>query len=122
MNRKMYKARVTTSFALAHLAKEVVDKDWPAATAAFRLRVLVGENVGVLHRMRARLRRVAARRQDEPIRRALAILDVAVGKPNEVMHSESGTADRGVAGEETGVGDLVRSQGVRRSAQTNEPS
>ena len=85
MNRKMYKARVTTSFALAHLAKEVVDKDWSAAAAAFRLRVLVGENVGVLHRMRARLRRVAARRQDEPIRRALAILDVAVGKPNEVM-------------------------------------
>ena len=85
MNRKMYKARVTTSFALAHLAKEVVDEDWSAATAAFRLRVLVGENVGALHRMRARLRRVAARRQDEPIRRALAILDVAVGKPNEVM-------------------------------------
>ena len=66
MNRKMYKARVTTSFALAHLAKEVVDEDWSAATAAFRLRVLVGENVAVLHRMRARLRRVATRRQDEP--------------------------------------------------------
>ena len=85
MNRRAHKARVTTSFALAHLAKEVVDEDWSATTAAFRMRVLVGENVGVLHRMRARLRRVATLRQDEPIRRALAILDVAVGKPNEVM-------------------------------------
>ena len=85
MNRRTYKARVTTSFALAHLAKEVVDEDWSAPTAAFRLRVLVGENVAVLHRIRARLRRVATRAQDEPIRRALAILDVAVGKPNEVM-------------------------------------
>lgn len=85
MSRRTHKARVTTSFALAHLAKEVVDEDWSATTAAFRLRVLVGENVAVLHRMRARLRRVATWRQDEPIRRALAILDVAVGKPSEVM-------------------------------------
>ena len=37
MSRRTHKARVTTSFALAHLAKEVVDEDWSATTAAFRL-------------------------------------------------------------------------------------
>jgi hypothetical protein len=60
----------------AHLVKEVLNDDWSLAVSAFRLPVLVGANVGVLHHIRARLYRVASMRQDQPTRRALATLDV----------------------------------------------
>jgi hypothetical protein len=72
--------KITKSTALAHLAKEVSKEDWSATAAAFRLRVLVGEDVGVLHYIRARLYRAASKRQDQTTRRALETLEVAVGR------------------------------------------
>jgi len=89
MSTALKKQRACSRMTMAHLVKEVLDEDWSATTAAFRLRVLVGENLGVLHRMRARLRQVATRRQDGPTRRALATLDVAVGKPNQEVCGEA---------------------------------
>ena len=81
MSTALHRRRFASRVALAHLATEVVKEDWSATAAAFRLRVLVGENVGVLHRIRGRLYRVASERQDRTTRRALATLDIAVGRP-----------------------------------------
>jgi hypothetical protein len=75
--------RVTNRIALAHLAAEVLKEDWSAAAAAFRLRLLVGENIGILHRIRGRLYRVANEHRDQATRRALATLDFAVGSPSQ---------------------------------------
>jgi hypothetical protein len=79
MSTALHRVRIHNRMALDHLAKEVLKEDWSATAAAFRLRVLVGENVGVLHHIRARLYRVASIRQDQTTTRALATLDVAVG-------------------------------------------
>jgi hypothetical protein len=79
VTKTLHSVRVAKRVALAHLAREVVKEDWSAPAAAFRLRVLVGENVGVLHNIRARLHRLAATRQDENTQRALATLEVAAG-------------------------------------------
>jgi hypothetical protein len=81
MSTSLHSMRATNRTALAHLVTEVLKEDWTARAAAFRLRVLVGENVGVLHRIRGRLYRVANERQDQTTRRALATLDIAVGHP-----------------------------------------
>ncbi len=73
--------------ALAQLAKEVLKDDWSATGAALRMRVLVGENVGVLHHIRGRLCRVASVRRDPGTNRALATLDLAVGRGTIVRPS-----------------------------------
>jgi len=64
--------------ATCHLVKEVLDVHWSAAPAALRLRLLVGDDPGLLCHLRARLRRAAARRQTELTRRALATVDVVL--------------------------------------------
>ncbi|MGA3218349.1 MAG: hypothetical protein ABSE77_04595 [Acidimicrobiales bacterium] len=64
--------------ATCHLVKDVLDEHWSLETSTLRLRVLVGDDVSVLRRLRARLRRAAARRQTELTRRALATLDAVL--------------------------------------------
>jgi len=65
--------------ATCHLVKDVLDEHWCLETATLRLRVLVGDDVGLLCQLRARLRRAAARRQTELTGRALATLDAVLG-------------------------------------------
>jgi hypothetical protein len=100
MSTAPHRVRTSNRMALAHLAKEVLKEDWSATAATFRLRVLVGENVGVLHRIRGRLYRVASVRQDQTTTRALATLDVAVGSTvseRAPFHTISTTLATGVS-------------------------
>ena len=69
--------------------REVLDEHWSAAPAALRLSVLVGNDLGLLCHLRARLRRAAARRQSELTRRALATLDVVLASPRASTNTPS---------------------------------
>ena len=64
--------------ATCHLVKEVLDEHWSVEAAALRLQVLVGDDVGLLCQLRARLRRAAARRRSELTARALVTLDAVL--------------------------------------------
>jgi len=86
--------------ATCHLVREVLDEHWCVEIATLRLCVLVGDDVGLLCQLRARLRRAAARRQTELTGRALATVDAALmeyAKPGAlalVPHSSSRQLDR----------------------------
>jgi hypothetical protein len=64
--------------ATCHLVKEALDEHWSVEAAALRLRVLVGDDVGLLCQLRARLRRAAARSRSEVTGRALVTLDAVL--------------------------------------------
>ncbi len=64
--------------ATCYLVKEVLDEHWSVRPTALRLSVLVGDDLGLLCQLRARLRRASSRRRTELTRRALATLDVAL--------------------------------------------
>ncbi len=49
--------------ATCHLVKEGLDEHWSVEAATLRLRVLVGDDVGLLFQLRARLRLAAAGRR-----------------------------------------------------------
>jgi hypothetical protein len=67
--------------AIDHLVREALDERWSSGAAAFRLRVLVGDDRVLLRQLRARLRCAAGRRESEPIRRALETVDVCLRAP-----------------------------------------
>jgi hypothetical protein len=64
--------------ATCYLVKEVLAEHWSVKPTALRLRVLVGDDLGLLCQLRARLRRASSRRRTELTRRALATLDVVL--------------------------------------------
>ena len=78
MSRVSRARRERLDMATSHLVKEVLDEHWSAKPAAFRLGILVGDDLSLLCQLRARLRRAAARRQTELTRRALATLGVVL--------------------------------------------
>jgi len=49
--------------ATCYLVKEVLDEHWSVMPTALRLRVLVGDDLGLLCQLRARLRRASSRRR-----------------------------------------------------------
>ena len=84
MNRRTYKARVTTSFALATWLRKSstrIGRLQPQPFACACWSAKTWQCCTEYERACGEWRPA----EDEPIRRALAILDVAVGKPNEVM-------------------------------------
>jgi hypothetical protein len=90
--------------ATCHLVKEGLDEHWSVEAATLRLRVLVGDDVGLLCQLRARLRRAAARRKTELTGRALATLDAvlmsyaAPGPLTLATHPDGRQRDRSLPG------------------------
>jgi hypothetical protein len=78
VSRTSRNQRGRLDIATCHLVKDVLDEHWSVEAAALRLRVLVGDDVGLLCLLRVRLRRAAVRRQTEVIGRALATLDAVL--------------------------------------------
>ena len=64
--------------ATTHLVNEVLDEHWSAGAAAFRLRILVGDDLALIHQLCTRLRRAAERRPTELTKRALLTLNVVL--------------------------------------------
>jgi hypothetical protein len=101
--------------ATCYLVKEVLDEHWSVKPTAVRLRVLVGDDLGLLCQLRARLRRASSRRRTELTRRALATVDVVLmgcavpGPPTLVPYPNGRQHDRALPGLlgpglDTGVG------------------
>jgi hypothetical protein len=70
--------RPSTDAALLHLVRVVLDEAWSPHVAAHRLVELVGGDLGVLQRARARVLRAATERATETTERAIVTLDFAL--------------------------------------------
>jgi hypothetical protein len=70
--------RAKADAAMRLLVREALDDHWSVALAAFRLRLMVGDDAGLLHYFRARLKKAESRRQTEVTKRALATVEVAL--------------------------------------------
>jgi hypothetical protein len=69
--------RRSTDAAMLHLVREVLDESWSPQVAAHRLLDLVGGDLRVLHRARARVLQAAMERSTAITERALVTLELA---------------------------------------------